>query len=260
VVLVPLAWTFWESLHAHDLRMPWQGRAFVGLDNYAEALESPALAGALARTAIFLFASVTLEIGLGFVLALLLNRLVRGRVAARAAALVPWAMPTVVAALAWRFLFDDRASGVGWLTHPIAAWVPLVLADVWKTTPFVALLLLTGLQTIDPRFYEAARLDGAGAWQRFWNVTLPLSRPALTVAVLFRSLDALRVFDLVVVLTGGGPGSATEPIALLAYSELLQNLRFGYGSALSVILFLIAVVLSAVYVRWLWPELAKGRR
>ena len=117
--------------------------------------------------------------------------------------------------------------------------MPVILADVWKTTPFVALLLLAGLQNIDASLYEAARIDGASAWRQFRHVTLPLLKPAILVALIFRTLDAFRVFDLIYVLTGGGPGTSTEPIALYTFNALLQNLRFGYGSALSVIVFLV---------------------
>ena len=132
-----------------------------------------------------------------------------------------------------------------WFAAPLAAWVPPVLADVWKTTPFVALLLLAGLQNIDRSLYEAAAMDGADAWRQFVGVTLPLLRPALLVALLFRALDAFRVFDVVYVMTGGGPGTATEPIALYTFTTLLQNLRFGYGSALSVLMFAVAFGLGA---------------
>jgi ABC-type sugar transport system permease subunit len=195
----------------------------------------------------FAAVSVALELAAGLALALVLDRAFRGRGAVRALALVPWAVPTVVAALVWRFLFEPS----GALLHPLWAWVPIVLADVWKTTPFVALLLLAGLQNIDPRLYEAAELDGASAWQRLVHVTLPLLTPAILVALVFRTLDAFRVFDLVYVLTAGGPGTATEPIALLTFSTLLERLRFGQGAALSVIVFAVAFGLALIYVRLL---------
>ena len=136
-----------------------------------------------------------------------------------------------------------------WLSDPQLAWLPIVLADVWKTTPFVALLLLAGLQGLDPALLEAARIDGAGSLRTLWHVTLPLLRPALAVAVVFRSLDALRVFDLIYVLTGGGPGTATEPLALYTFTVLLQQLRFGYGAALAVLLFLLSFGLAWLVVR-----------
>jgi ABC-type sugar transport system permease subunit/ABC-type glycerol-3-phosphate transport system substrate-binding protein len=253
VALFPLAWTAWEALFHDDLRMPWLGRHFVALDNFVEVAQSDHFWGALARTLAFVAISVSLELALGLALALALDRPFRGRGALRTVMLLPWAIPTVVVALVWRFLFDGQSAiaPFAWLAHPVAAWVPLILADVWKTTPFVALLLLAGLSTIDPRLDEAARIDGAGAWRRLVHVTLPLLRPAILVALSFRSLDAFRVFDLVYALTGGGPGTATEPIALYTFSTLLDDLRFGRGAALSVIVFAVAFGLALAYVRLL---------
>jgi ABC-type sugar transport system permease subunit len=136
-----------------------------------------------------------------------------------------------------------------WVADPLAAWVPIVLADVWKTTPFVALLLVAGLQNIDRGLYEAAQMDGAGAWRQFTAITLPLLKPALLVALVFRAVDALRVFDVIYVMTAGGPGTATEPIAMYTFSALLENLRFGYGSALSVVVFFVTFILALVAIR-----------
>lgn len=262
VAVFPLAWTFWESLHAHDLRMPWLGRPFVGLDNYLQLARDARFRQAAAHTAFFVAVTVTLELALGLALALGLERLRRGRGTARVVVLLPWAVPTVVAALVWRFMFEGPTGvanaalvGAGLLDEPIVwfvrggtAWVPVILADVWKTTPFVALLLLAGLQAIPDDLYEAARIDGAGPWRRLRHVTLPLLAPALLVAALFRTLDALRVFDLIYVLTGGGPGTATEPVSLYAFDQLLQNLRFGYGSAISVAVFLAAFLIALAWI------------
>lgn len=274
VALFPLAWTVWESFHLHDLRMPWLGQPFVGLANYLEALGDPRFWGALWHTAIFTVGSVGLEVVLGLILALALNQAYRGRGLVRAAVLVPWAIPTVVAALLWSFMFDGQAGianavlvDVGildepfvWFVHELGAWVPVILADVWKMTPFVALLLLAGLQNIDASLYEAARIDGASVWQQFRHVTLPNLKPALLVALIFRTMDAFRVFDLIYVMTKGGPGTATEPIALYTFNSLLQNLRFGYGSALSVIIFLITFGLAFLYIRVLGADLTQGAR
>jgi ABC-type sugar transport system permease subunit len=243
--------------------MPWRGRPFIGLENYGELVRDPRFWGALGHTAFFTVASVIPELVLGTVFALALHRGFRGRGLIRAAVLVPWAMPTVVAALVWRFMFDGQTAlantvlqsigvldgPVAWLVHAKAAWVPVIAADVWKTTPFVMLLVLASLQNIDTQLYEAARVDGAGAWSRFVHVTLPELRPAILVALIFRTLDAFRVFDLVYVMTGGGPGTATEPIALYTFNALLQHLRFGYGSALSVVVFLVTCGLAVLYVR-----------
>jgi ABC-type sugar transport system permease subunit len=262
VALFPLGYTFWESLHLHDLRMPWRGRPLIGLANYAEALADRRFWEALLHTAAFAAVSVGLELVLGLALALLLHRSFVGRGLARTVALLPWAMPAVVVAIVWRFLFEQDgvadaallATGLferapPWLSHPQLAWLPIVLADVWKTTPFVALLLLAGLSGIDEALYEAARIDGAGPVDALLHVTLPSLRPALAVALIFRSVDALRVFDLIFVLTAGGPGTATEPLAMYSFVALLRNLRFGYGSALAVIAFALTFALSLVYVR-----------
>ena len=261
VAVFPILWTFWESLHLHDLRMPWLGRPFVGAANYAEAFADPRFRSALDHTAVFVSAAVTLELGAGLLVALALDRVSRGRGMVRMAVLLPWAIPTVVAALIWRFMFESPAGLASaalarlgatpptWFADPLAAWVPLVLADVWKTTPFVALLLLAGLQNIDKALYEAADVDGAGRWRQFTEITLPLLMPALLVAFLFRAPDAFRVFDVVYVMTGGGPGTATEPVALYTFTTLLQNLRFGYGSALSVIVFMVAFLFALGIIR-----------
>jgi ABC-type sugar transport system permease subunit len=260
VGFLPLLWTVWESVHLHDLRMPWLGRPFVGAANYVEALGTPRFREALGHTLFFTGLSVAIELLLGIVLALALNRVFRWRGVVRAAALLPWAIPTVVAALLWRFMFDGERWGIVWFIDPAAAWVPLILADVWKSTPFVAILLLAGLQNIDPALYEAARIDGASAWRRFRHVTLPLLKPALLVALIFRTLDAFRVFDLVYVMTGGGPGTATEPISLYAFEALLQDLRFGYGSALSVLIFVVTFGLALLYIRVLGAGLTGAPR
>lgn len=257
VALAPMAWTMWESLHLHDLRMPWLGRPFVGLDNYVEALTDERLRHAVLRTIGFVIASVSLELALGLIFALAMSRAVRGRALIRLLVLMAWAVPTVVAALVWRLLFERAA--LEWFAHPVLAWVPLVLADAWKMTPFVALLLLAGLESIDPALYDAARIDGAGPWRQFREITLPLLRSALLVAVLFRALDAFRVFDVIYVLTGGGPGTSTEPVALYTFTTLLQHLRFGYGSALSVIVFLGTFGIALLYVRLAGGRLLAGR-
>jgi ABC-type sugar transport system permease subunit len=267
IAIFPLAWTAWESLHVHDLRMPWRGRPFVGLANYREALGSGRFWAALGHTLFFTVTSVGIELLLGLFLAVALHRTSRARGLLRTAVLLPWAIPTVVAALLWSFMFDshagvvnavlaelgamDREAPLVWLADAGAVWVPVILADVWKTTPFVTLLLLAGLQNIDRTLYEAASSDGAGALQQLRHVTLPLLKPALLVALVFRTLDAFRVFDLIFVLTRGGPGTATEPIALYTFTALLNNLRFGYGSALAILLFLVTFVLAVLYLRLL---------
>ena len=274
IAIFPLAWTVWNSLHLQDLRMPWLGHPFIGLGNYLELARDPRFWSALGHTVFFTAASVSLELALGLVLALAMNSAFRGRGAVRATSLLPWAIPTVVAALLWRFMFDSQAGianailvSLGVLNRPVVwfidattAWIPVILADVWKTTPFVALLLLAGLQNIDKSLYEAAEVDGASAWWRLWRITIPLLKPTILVALIFRTLDAFRVFDLVYALTGGGPGTATEPIALYTHNTILQNLRFGYGSALSVVIFALTFGLALLYIRGLGLRLSGEER
>ena len=271
VAVVPIAWTVWESLHVHDLRMPWLGRPFVGVANYVEAFSNARFWGAMAHTALFTTVTVALELIAGLIIALLVDRVTRGRDLVRTVVLLPWAIPTVVVALVWRFLFENPAGLVNdllfrlgispptWFADATAAWVPLMFADAWKMTPFVAVLLLAGLQSIDRSLYDAARMDGAGWGRQLTDITLPLLRPALLVAFLFRTLDAFRVFDVIYVMTGGGPGTATEPIALLTFSMLLQNLRFGAWAALSIIVFASSFALAVICIRLLGREVLLER-
>ena len=263
IALGPILWAAWESLYLHDLRMPWLGRRFIGAQNYIEALSDPRFWGGIGHTLAFAAVSVTLELVLGLALAVAVDSMTRGRGIVRTAMLLPWAVPTVVVGLVWRFIFETPAGlmnavlvGSGamadppiWFADPEAAWVPIILADVWKTTPFVALLLLAGLQNIERSLYEAAQIDGASVWRQFTAITLPLLKPALLVALVFRTVDAFRVFDVIYVMTGGGPGTATEPIAMYTFSALLENLRFGYGSALSVVIFVATFLLALIAIR-----------
>jgi ABC-type sugar transport system permease subunit len=270
VSLVPVTATAWAALHRHDLRLPWLGRPFIGLANFAEAAADPRVVEAVLHTVAFALVSVPIELALGLALALVMHATARGRGLVRTAALFPWAIPTVVAALVWRFIFDAQAGiaasaardaglvgpSFDWLIHPFAAWVPIVFADVWKTTPFVAILLLAGLQAIDESLDEAARMDGAGTLRRFATITLPLLSPSFVVAGTFRFLDALRLFDLPYVLTAGGPGTATEPLSLYAFIALTERLQFGYGSALSIGVFLLTFAFALVAVRALSRSMA----
>ena len=274
VALFPLGWTVWESLHQNDLRMPWLGHPFVGLSNYLTIARDGRFWLSLGHTTFFAVATILLELTFGLVLALAMNRVVRARGVVRASVLLPWAIPTVVGGLLTRFMFEGQSgivnsslmhmgvlhAPIAWFVEAGSAWVPVILADVWKTTPFVALLLLAGLQNIDAELYEAAATDGASGWWQLWHITLPLLKPAFLVALIFRTLDAFRVFDLIYVLTGGGPGTSTEPISMYAFNALLQNLEFGYGAALSVVIFLVTFGLALLYIRGLRVDLGEASR
>jgi ABC-type sugar transport system permease subunit len=263
---LPVAGSFWLSLHRVVLGLPKLGEPFVGLDNYTELAESSVFLQAVATTLVFVAVSTALELTLGLGVALCLDGDYRGRGIVRAAVLVPWALPTVAAAQMWRFLFNDRFGPVSYyllggsapLADPVAALGAVVAADVWKTTPFVALLLLAGLQTIPEELLEAARVDGAGPVRRFVGVVLPMLRPALLVALLFRTIDGLRMFDLVFVMTQGGPASATSVLQYLGYKRMFGEGMIGSGAAISTVVFLVAFLVSLAYVRLagsrLWQE------
>ncbi len=257
----PIVYAAWLSLFRDDLRFPGQ-RAFVGLQNYASVLGSPVWWRALGNTLIVTAGSVSVELVLGFALALVMHRAVFGRRTVRTVLLVPYGIVTVVAALAWRFAFDPTTGfvngllGLGgdWLTHRASAFLVIISAEVWKTTPFMALLLLAGLTLVPPDLLRAARVDGAGPAQRFFRITLPLMRPAIMVALLFRTLDAFRIFDTVFILTRGAEG--TETVSMVGYRTLITRLNLGLGSAVAVVIFLCVVLIAAAFVKWLGGPLA----
>lgn len=237
---------------------------FVGFQNYVKLYSDPQFWASVLHTLIFTISSVSLEFILGLVLALVVHSQFKGRGLMRAAVLIPWALPTVVAAKMWSYMLVDtygvvndllvRRTGlldtsIAWLARPGFALASIVAVDVWKTTPFVALLLLAGLQTIPPQLYEAAQVDGASRRQRFFSITLPLLKPAILVALVFRTLDALRVFDVIWVLTRGE--LATDSMATYNYRHMVDFRKLGYGSSVSVSIFLIIAIFVIIYVRLL---------
>jgi multiple sugar transport system permease protein len=254
VTAYPVVYACWLSLFRYDLRFPDQ-RAFAGFSNYWSVLTSPVWWQALLNTLVITVSSVAMELVLGFAFALVMQRALIGRGAVRAALLVPYAIITVVAALAWRFAFDPATGFVNallgldgaWLTQRGTAFVVIVMAEIWKTAPFMALLLLAGLTLVPRELTDAARIDGANAWQRFFRVTLPLMRPAVAVALLFRTLDAFRIFDTVFILTGGAQN--TETVSIVGYRALITRLNLGLGSAVSVLMFVCIAAIASVFVR-----------
>jgi multiple sugar transport system permease protein len=274
IAIVPLAQTFGDSLFQISLRFENAPRPFVGLDNYRSVLGDESWFNALRVTSLVAGASVAAELVLGMLIALLINRSFRGRGIVRASVLVPWALTTVVSAKMWAWIYDGRYGvandllmRLGLIDQPIIFLVrpeltiwAMVAAEIWKTTPFMALLLLAGLQLIPHELYEAAALDGASRWQAFWRVTLPLLRPTILVALLFRTTDAVRMFDLPRVLTNGGPGKSTETVVLYTYNTFFTSLNFGYGSTLAVMIFLIVVFVSFIYIKVLGAPTQGARR
>lgn len=258
-VLVPVAGTFVDSLYREVTFLP---RSFIGLTNYKALASDPGFRQSLRFTARFVLTSVPLEVVLGLAFALVLNRPSPLRGALRACVLIPWAIPAAVSGRVFELIYNFQyglanyagtrlglvRGPVNWLGTADGAFWALVAGDVWKTAPFVAILFLAGLSAIPEDLYRQAAVDRAGPLQRFARITLPLLRPVIVVALLFRTVDALRVFDLVFVLTGGGPGGSTTSLSLFGYRAFAGG-DIGYGSAVSVVLFLVALVLSVTYVR-----------
>lgn len=266
VVLVPLAQALWTSLHRYTLTSP--GHPFIGLANYAAALRSPDFWQAIGRTAYFTLASTGMELVLGLLIALLLNQRFVGRGLLRALILIPWALPTMVNGMMWRWIYNPDYGALNalltqlgllkdykaWLGTPLLAMNMVIVADVWKMTPLVALLLLANLQTIPGELYEAASMDGAGTWQRFWSITIPYLRPGILVSLVLRTIEAFKVFDIVYIMTRGGPANGTQTIAYYTYTEAISSLQFGRGAALSYLVALFIALMSLVYFRLLREE------
>lgn len=255
VTLYPILYVFYLSFQRRLLIFDIS--RFVGLENYGFLLQDLRFWKALQNTAYFTGVSVSLEILLGLMIAILLNRPSRLRGLMRSVVLLPWAIPTIVSARMWEWIFNTDfgilnhllGAKINWLGNPGLAMHAAILVDLWKTTPFVVILLLAGLQVIPQDLYEAARADGAGTLVLFRRITLPLLKPVLLVVLIFRTLDAWRVFDVIYVLTGGGPANTTETLSIYAYKTLFQTLQFGYGSTLSVVTFLLVGGMSVLYLK-----------
>ena len=256
VTAYPIIYALVLSLQEVDLRFPDEG-GFVGLENYSTVLQSQLWWESVFNTLFITVVSVAIELVIGMVLALVMHRAIFGRGAIRTAVLIPYGIVTVVAAFAWFFAFDPTSGFVNqlpfvaddkaWFGDRWSAMSVIIAAEVWKTTPFIALLLLAGLTTIDEGLYEAAKVDGANAWQRFWRITLPLMKPAILVALLFRTLDAFRIFDNIFILTAGA--NNTRSVSILGYDNLFTALNLGVGSTISVLVFVAVAIIAFVFVK-----------
>jgi trehalose/maltose transport system permease protein len=267
----PIFESFRLSFYRLILTLPWLGQKMVGWENYQDIWSDPVAMQSLRTTLLFVGVTIPLELLLGLGMALVVNEAFRGRSLLRAVVLIPWAIPTVVSSQMWRFIFNDRYGLFNFilfggatsrylapLADPLQAKMAIMAAEIWKTSPFVALILLAGLQTIPDDLYEAASIDGAKPWQKFIHITLPLIVPALLLALLFRTIDALRVFDLVFVMTQGGPADATNVLQFYGYKKTFAEGMLGYGSAIAVTVFLLSLILSLLYVRILKTAPGKG--
>lgn len=259
VYAYPILRAFGLSLFSQNLGTQLQPE-FAGLANYSRMLADGRFWQSLGNTTIFTVSALILELVLGMGIALVLNQTFRGKGLVRTIAILPWALPTAIMALAWTWIFNDQYgilndillrlglidTGINWLGDPTLAMVATIVADVWKTTSFVSILLLAGLQSIPQDLYEAHAIEGATPWQSFRQITLPLLMPQITIAALFRFAQSFGIFDLIQVMTEGGPAGATEMVSLYIYATVRRYLDFGYGAALVVVTFLILIVVVAL--------------
>jgi ABC-type sugar transport system permease subunit len=264
VVVVPLARAAWMSVFDISLVRPGV-ELFVGLGNYVDQLTSGDFWASVGRALFFTVVSTALELTLGLALALLMDQPLRGRWILRTLIILPWALPTIVNALMWRWIDNAEYGALNalltqlglmhdykvWLSNSdIAMWM-VILADVWKMTPLVAILLLAALQSVDRELVEAARVEGASLWQSFRLILLPLITPVVLIVLVLRTMEAFKVFDIIWIMTGGGPANATQTVAIYAYQTAYQGYDFGRGAALGYIIAFIIMILAAVYLRML---------
>jgi len=253
VTAYPVGYAVWLSLERYNLELP-QDIKFVGLANYASVLSSPYWWNALKVTLIITVFSVTISLVLGMLLAMLMHKTIFGRGSVRTAALIPYGIVTVAAAYGWQYawtpsqgylsaLFNDSAP----LTKQVTAIAVIILAEIWKTTPFMGLLLLAGLSLVPEDLQKAAMVDGASGWQRFWRITVPLMKPAILVALLFRTLDSFRIFDNIYILTGGNNG--TGSVSILGWDNLFIALNLGIGSAISILIFICVAIIAFIFIK-----------
>jgi multiple sugar transport system permease protein len=266
VTAYPILYNVYLSLLRADLRFP-DDNTWVGLNNYITVLTSSAWWRDFWHTIVITGVSVGIELVLGMLLALVMHRAIFGRGVIRTSALVPYGIVTVVAAFAWRFAWSSAEGGFvpklfGMSYDPVATtepfwnYVVVIATEVWKTTPFMALLLLAGLTIVPDELHEAAKVDGATNWQRFWRITIPIMKPAILVALLFRTLDAFRIFDSVYIISNGNNPNV-ETVSVLNFNELLTRLNLGVGAAISVLIFICVVIIAALFVKGFGTSLAQ---
>jgi multiple sugar transport system permease protein len=266
VTAYPIGYAIVLSFQKLDLRFPEQTE-FVWFSNYGTVLSSELWWTDFFNTLLIVVISVAIELVLGMALALVMHRAIFGRGIVRTSVLIPYGIITVVAAFAWQFAFAPESGFVNnlpfvsdemnWFGGHISSLAVIIMAEVWKSTPFMALLLLAGLVTIDEQLYEAAKVDGASAWQRFTRITLPLMKPAILVALLFRTLEGFRIFDTIFIMTRGA--QETESISILGFNQLIDRLNLGLGSTVSILLFVIVVLVAAIFIKVFGVRVEEGR-
>ena len=262
IVVYPIATLLWNSLHTVDPENAAAGETFAGLANYTRALDDERFWHSSWNTVLYVVVTVPGSLIVGLGLALLANRPFTVKWPVRLGLLLPWALPLVFAGLIFRWFFEYNTGLVNnwlaafgieplqWLSSPTLAFWAICIAIIWKASSFMALMLLAGLQTIPKSLYEAAEVDGASKWQQFIEITLPMLRPAIFVALIFRTITAIQTFDIPYAMTGGGPGDATETLAMYIHKTTLDFLDFGYGSALATLMFVISMAATSGYLRY----------
>jgi len=261
IVVYPIATLFWNSLHGVDNANPAAGEQFVGLKNYLTAFEDDRFWASTWHTILYIVVTVPGSLVVGLGLALLANMPFKVKWPVRLGLLLPWALPLVFAGLIFRWFFEYRTGVVNdtlmrlgfeplpWLSNPDLAFAAICISIIWKSSSFMALMLLAGLQTIPKSLYEAAEVDGASKWQQFWQITIPMLMPSIIVALIFRTITALQTFDIPYTMTKGGPGNATETLAMLIHKTTIDYLDVGYGSTLAVCMFVLSLAVTTVYLR-----------
>ena len=270
IVVYPIGQLVWNSFFDIHLAEPWRGEPFAGFDNYARAFADERFWHSVLHTAIYTIVTVPGALLAGLGLALLANLPFRVKWPVRLGLLLPWALPLVFSGLIFRWFFEYKQGIVNdvlaragieplaWLTEPALAMAAICIAIVWKASSFMALMLLAGLQTIPRELYEAAEVDGATRWQKFVSITLPMLRPAIMVALIFRTITAIQTFDIPYAMTGGGPGDSTETLAMYIQKTTLDFLDFGYGSALATLMFVLSMVATTGYLRYTRRSARRG--
>jgi len=270
IVVYPIATLFWNSLHTVDQNNPQAGELWYGFGNYMRAFADSRFWHSTLNTVLYIVVTVPGALLVGLGLALLANKPFRVRWPVRLGLLLPWALPLVFAGLIFRWFFEYNTGVVNnwlaavgieplqWLSSPTLAFWAICIAIVWKASSFMALMLLAGLQTIPRSLYEAAEVDGATTWQQFVEITLPMLRPAIFVALIFRTITAIQTFDIPYAMTGGGPGDSTETLAMYIHKTTLDFLDFGYGSALAALMFVLSMIATSGYLRYTRRSAGRG--
>jgi multiple sugar transport system permease protein len=270
IILVPMIQSLWQSFQQMDLSRP-KMNGFIGLLNYADLFKDPRYLNSLFATFRFSLVSVCFELILGIAIAVVLNKEFVGRGFVRGLMILPWAMPSIVNAAMWKWIYNADYGALNalltqigvmhqykiWLADPFWSTALIILANIWKETPFTVIMVLAALQTIPDDLYEAARVDGSSGWQSFLNITIPLIMPVLMVVSMLQFIWGFQTFELISIVTGGGPFSTTEMVTLRVYAITFRSLRFGYGSAMAYLTSLFILIPAVIYVRSAYKKIVE---